>query len=131
VVGQLSLGDEDFRKGLAKRERRESQSPEIPWAQRRPGRSDLATVVAAVASGSEPTAAAIRHGRGGAARTLVAFLGSREGALQGRAIAEAVAVDLVRVSRLTAEGEARLETNPGVRAQVSPALELLAEKAKV
>jgi hypothetical protein len=59
---------------------------------------------------------------------LVALLGRREGGLRLRDIAEALGVDLARVSRLTAEGEARLETDAEFRTQVRRAVELCTKK---
>lgn len=130
VTGQIYLGGEDFRKGLEERAQRRGSGREIPRAQRRPGRPGLAPLVTVVARVYQTTEAAIRHGRGGDARTLVAYLGRTEGTLKLREIGEALSLDIGRVSRLAAEGEGRLATDAGFRAKVRHALKMLTEKSK-
>ncbi len=130
VVGQIYLGDEDFRQRLARRLRAESHNREIPRAQTRLSRPGLALLLTTVAHVYQTTDEAIRHGRGGAARTLVAYLGRTEGALKLREIAGTLALDIARVSRLAAEGEERLAQDTVFRAHALRALKMLTEKSK-
>src|SRR5207249_4430906 len=130
IVGQVYLGGEAFRKGLEKRARARRPSREIPRAQTRPGRPGLALVLAAVARVYQTTEEAIRHGRGGPARTLVALLGRTEGALKRREIAEALAIGIARVSRLAVQGEEQRARDPEFCAQARRALRLLTGESK-
>ena len=59
-----------------------------------------------------PSTAAIREGRGGPERMLVAYLGRRECGLRLRAIGAALSVDIGHVSHLAAAGDARAADDP-------------------
>lgn len=61
---------------------------------------------------------------------MVALLGRTEGALKLREIADALALDLARVARLAAAGEARLAQDGVFRTKVRQALKNLAGKVK-
>jgi len=130
VVGQIYLGGEDFRRKLEKHIRAGSHSREIPRAQTHLGRPGLTLLLTTVARVYQTTEEAIRHGRGGPARTLVAYLGRTEGALKLWEIAGGLALDIARVSRLAAEGEERMVQDKVFRAHAQRALKMLAEKSK-
>jgi len=103
LVGQVFLGTEEFHHRLA------GGLPvqrEVPRPQRESGRPGVEQVLASVAEVCGTTASAISGGRGGSARTLVAYLGRRDCKMRLRPIGAALRIDIGHVSRLARQGEA-------------------------
>lgn len=90
VVGQVYLGTEAWIEQVRKQIDSRARSDEHPAAQRILSRPSMTSIVGIAASVFATTEDAIRHGRGGMARMLSAWLGYYEGALDLRAIAAAL-----------------------------------------
>jgi REP element-mobilizing transposase RayT len=103
LVGQIFLGTEEFHHRLA--EGLPTQR-EVPRPQRESARLGVEQVVASVAEVCGTTPSAISGGRGGSARTLVAYLGRRDCKMRLRPIGAALRADIGHVSRLARQGEA-------------------------
>jgi hypothetical protein len=87
----------------------------------------MATIVEAVAKAFEVPAKKVRHGHGGEARRVVAWLGRWEGWAQLRSIAASLRLaSCGRASDLIHECEMDLRGNPELKAKVDRAYEALA-----
>ncbi|MBI2214219.1 MAG: transposase [Acidobacteria bacterium] len=101
VQRQIYLGTEGWIASMRKTIESKPRSDAHPRVQREVGRSSMKDVVGVVATGLRVTRSALREGRGGIGRMLVAWLGWREGLHRLRAIAETLGLrSLGRVSDL-------------------------------
>jgi len=109
LVRQVFLGTEEFAGSVV-----QDVAPvrEVPRAQRLAPRPGIDELLASVAEECGVPASAIRTGRGGSERMLVAYLGRRECGLRLRPIAAVLSVDIGHVSHLAAAGDVRAADDP-------------------
>lgn len=92
AVAQMYLGTNDWVESMRDRIEAKPRSDDHPIAQREPVERTMSGVLTAVATVVAVPVERIRHGRGGQARMLAAWLGCREGRLGLRAIAAGLRV---------------------------------------
>lgn len=116
VERQLYLGTEAWVASMRKIVESKLRSDAHPRAQREVGRPKMATIVEAVAHAFAVPVRAVRHGRGGAARLLTAWLGWYEGLHRLRSIAAGLRLassgrvsDLVRIADEALRGDPALQ----------------------
>jgi putative transposase len=109
LVQQVFLGSETFvRAALGE----VAADREIPKAQRDGPRPTLDQLLTAVAQESGQPPHALCRRRAGPERELLAYLGRHDCALRLRALGATLDVDIGYVSRLAAQGQARLSNDP-------------------
>jgi len=122
----IYLGTTSWLKTIRKKVESKPRSDEHPAIQRAVGRPKMATIVAAVAKAFSMKADAIRHGHGGLARMVTAWLGWWEGLARLRAIAASLRLDSCgRVSNLIRDCEQSLHHNPDLQSLVDQAFAAL------
>lgn len=123
VVGQMYLGTEAWMERVREQVNSRPRSDEYPDAQRNLSRPSMSTILHAVASALATTEDAIRHGRGGMARMLTAWLAWHEGALELRTIAAALRLRSAGgVSRLVSRCDIDLTRDQSLRERVDRCL---------
>jgi len=127
VVNGIFLGTTTWLKMIRKKVESKPRSDEYPANQRAVGRPAMATIVDAVAKAFSTTAGVIRHGHGGLARMVTAWLGRWEGLARLRSIAAALRLDSCgRVCDLIRACERSLRRNPELQTIVDRAYATLA-----
>ena len=110
VQRQIYLGTEAWIASMRKEIESKPRSDAHPRVQREVGRPSMKAIVDVVADELKVARSRLREGHGGIGRTIVAWLGWREGLHRLRAIAEALGLrSLGRVSNLVREAEAALQ----------------------
>ena len=128
AVNQIFLGEtESWLKKMRKLVEKKVRSDVTPQIQRAVGRPKMATIVSAVAKTIGMAADTIRHGHGGLARKVVAWIGWWEGLAALRSIAAALRIrSSGRASTLVRECEEELHENPDLQQLVDRTLLALA-----
>ncbi len=116
LVGQMYLGSEAFVKRMRDRVEVKPRVAEHPLAQRDAARPTMAAIVAAVATVLDVPEERIRYGRGGAPRSLAAWIGCYEGLLTNGEIAATLRLRSDRrVTSLVADCDRELRQNEVLR----------------
>jgi REP element-mobilizing transposase RayT len=127
LVNGIYIGTTAWLKTVRKVVESKLRSDEHPATQRAVGRPEMATIIDAVAKASEVTADEIRHGHGGAARMVTAWLGRWQGWARLRSIAASLRLDSCgRASDLIDECELSLRGNADLQGIVDRAYAILA-----
>jgi REP element-mobilizing transposase RayT len=109
LLQQVFLGSEAFVRATLGQV---AADREVPKAQRDGPRPTLDQLLAAVARESGQPPQTVCRRRAGPERLLLAYLGRHDCALRLRALGDALDVDIGYVSRLAAQGQARLTNDP-------------------
>ncbi|MCU1350689.1 MAG: hypothetical protein JWO56_3719, partial [Acidobacteria bacterium] len=127
LTNGIYLGTTIWLKTIRKKVEEKPRSDEYPATQRAVGCPKMADIIVAVAKSFSMSADTIRHGHGGLARMVTAWLGRWEGLARLRSIAACLRLDSCgRVSDLIRECEQRLQRNPDLQAFVDRAYATLA-----
>jgi len=123
VVGQIYLGSEEWMKRIREQVKSRPRSDEFPDAQRNPSRPTMEAILRAVSSALATTEEVIRHGRGGIARMLAAWLAWHEGGLELRAIADTLGLRSASgVSKLVSRCDSDLKLDQSLRERLDQCL---------
>lgn len=116
LVGQQYLGSEAWCKSMREKVELKPRADEFPLQQRAIGRPAMLEVISAVARAVRVNADAIRHGHGGHARMLSAWIAVNEGLLKNAEIAAALRLrSSSHVSELVRRCEREFDTDTGFR----------------
>ena len=127
LMNGIYLGTTAWLKTVRKHIETRPWSDEHPATQRAVGRPEMATIVEAVAKAFRVPAKKVRHGHGGEARRVAAWLGRWEGWAQLRSIAASLRLaSCGRASDLIHECEMDLRGNPELQTKVDRAYAILA-----
>ena len=126
VVGQIYLGTNGWVESLRARVEAKPRSDVHPLPQKKPATRAMADVITAVADVLPVSEAGIRFGRGGEARMLVAWVGSRIESFDLRSIAAALRLNSVGgVSKMISSCERRLGGDRELQACVERCVAIL------
>ena len=127
LMNGIYLGTTAWLKTVRKHVEIRPWSDEHPKTQRAVGRPAMATIVEAVAKAFRVPAKKVRHGHGGDARKVAAWLGLWEGWAELRSIAASLRLaSCGRASDLIRECETDLRGNPELHAKVDRVYAILA-----
>ncbi len=113
--GQIFLGDERFRRKVRDELSRVQVSPEVPKIHLKSPSPGLEALIQATAAATGVTPDAIRGGRGGQARLLVAALARTHTSASLRVIGHALSIHASRVSRMASAGSLLIQSDPTFR----------------
>ena len=126
LIGRLYLGSDSWLETIKEKIESKPRSDEHPREQRQICRPKMATIIPVVAKVFEVTEEEIRHGHGGTARGIAAWLGCYEGILTRRAIAASLRLrSQGRVSDLIRLCDGALDQEPQLRAAIDQCCDLL------
>lgn len=126
LVGQMYLGSEEFVEQMRERVEMEPRASEHIHAQRFLARPDMRAIVTSVANTLGISENEIRHGRGGTARRVVAWIASYEGLLKNSEIAPVLRLrSETQVTNLVQQCDAELDESEPLRQSIDRCLATL------
>jgi putative transposase len=131
LVGQIYLGGEEWMERVRDRVDLQPRADDHPMTQRVLGAPTMTAVVGAVANTFSMDGSCVRHGRGGAARMIAAWIGWHEALLTNRDIAAGLRLrSSGYVSRLIRRCDRELNQDPLLRVAVDRCLATLSRERK-